>query len=97
MSKLNSDSQVPAKALKPHRSWLTEGVLDAEYKEYVLLAWLQKVKQDLKGTKLYPALADVIDKHRELTAIKKGSSKARKAGPVIGLDFATHATAQSSR
>jgi len=96
MSKLNSDSKVPAKALKPHRSWLTEGVLDAEYKEYVLLAWLQKVKQDLNSTKLYPALADVIEKHRELNAIKKGLDQGKESGPVIGLDFARMQLLRSS-
>lgn len=88
MSKINSDSRVPSHLPKQHGSWLTEGLMDAEYKEYVLLAWLQKVKQDLQGSRLYPALANVIDKHRELTAIKKGLEQGKESGPVIGLDFA---------
>lgn len=87
MSKINSDSRVSHPLTKQHGSWLTEGLMDAEYKEYVLLAWLQKVKEDLNGSRLYPALADVIDKHRELTAIQKGLEQGKENGPVIGLDF----------
>lgn len=68
--------------------WLTEGLLDAEYKEYMLLAWLQKVKAELRGTKLYPALAEVIRKHRELSMIREGLEKGRIQGPVEGIDFA---------
>ena len=75
-------------ALRPHSSWLTEGLLDAEYKEYTLLAWLQKIKGELRKTKLYPALAEVILKHRELTTIKKGIEQGKNKGPVVGLDFA---------
>ena len=70
------------------RGWLTEGLLDAEYKEYMLLAWLQKVKAELRGTKLYPALAEVIRKHRELSLIQEGLEKGREQGPVEGIDFA---------
>ncbi len=70
------------------RGWLTQGLLDAEYKEYMLLAWLQKVKAELRGTKLYPALAEVIRKHRELSMIREGLEKGRIQGPVEGIDFA---------
>ena len=71
-----------------NENWLTEGLLDAEYKEYVLLAWLQKIHADLKGVKLYPALAAVIRKHRELMLIQEGLDKGREKGPVEGIDFA---------
>lgn len=86
-------SKIPgSNALSPASSgasgWLTEGLLDAEYKEYMLLAWLQKVKAELRGTKLYPALAEVIRKHRELSLIQEGLEKGRKQGPVEGIDFA---------
>ncbi|MCH1575092.1 MAG: hypothetical protein L7S67_02360 [Flavobacteriales bacterium] len=88
MSNINSDSKAPHPLTKQHGSWLTEGLMDAEYKEYVLLAWLQKVKEDLNGSRLYPALSNVIDKHRELTAIQKGLEQGKENGPVVGLDFA---------
>ena len=88
MSKLNSDSRAPALLAEHHESWLTEGLMDAEYKEYVLLAWLQKVKKDLNSSRLYPALSKVIDKHRELSAIQKGLKQGKNNGPVVGLDFA---------
>ncbi len=76
--------------------WLTEGVLDAEYKEYKLLAWLQQVKAELRVTKLYPALADVIRRHRELSLIQEGLDKGREKGPVEGIDFAKMELLRSS-
>jgi len=76
------------KKVSPHHTgWLTEGILDPEYKEYMLLAWLQQVKAELKGNKLYPALADVIRRHKTLSSIKKGIEQGKENGPVIGMDF----------
>ncbi len=72
----------------PQGGWLTEGLLDAEYKEYMLLAWLQKIKAELRSTKLYPALANVIRKHRELTLIQNSLECGAEKGPVTGIDFA---------
>ena len=88
MSNKLGHSVQQATSITSHSGWLTEGLLDAEYKEYTLLAWLQKVKGELRATKLYPALADVINKHRELTTIKKGIEQGKKNGPVVGIDFA---------
>ena len=85
---LPSSNQSNARLEQPG-SWLTEGLLDAEYKEYMLLAWLQKVKAELRGTKLYPALADVIRQHRELTQIRKGLEQGREKGQVEGFDFSS--------
>ena len=72
----------------PQGGWLTEGVLDAEYKEYMLLAWLQKIRAELRNTKLYPALANVIRKHRELTMIQNSLECGASKGTVTGIDFA---------
>lgn len=68
-------------------SWLTEGLLDAEYKEYVLLAWLQKVHSQLRDVRLYPALSDVIGRHRELKSIQHCLHQGREQGAVTGIDF----------
>lgn len=67
--------------------WLTEGLLDAEYKEYILLAWIQRIRAELKQTKLYPSLAEVIRRHRELMKIKSSMDESRDKGDVTGIDL----------
>lgn len=41
------------------KDWLTTGLIDFEYKKYVLLAYLQHVKSNFKSQKLYPDLQDL--------------------------------------
>lgn len=69
------------------RHWIAEGVMDAEYKEYVLLAWLQKLKAEFKNTRLYPALSDIIGKHKELKHLQHELTSAQERSPLTGLDF----------
>jgi len=47
-------------------SWLTEGLIDFEYKKYILLAYLQKVRENYTHTRLYPMLSDLVFHHRNL-------------------------------
>lgn len=47
-------------------SWLTDGLLDVEYKQYILLSYLQEVRKDYLQWKIYPALADVIRHYTNL-------------------------------
>lgn len=42
------------KTLKPY--WFAEGLLDIEYKRYILLAYLQEVEIQYKHSKLFPSL-----------------------------------------
>lgn len=74
---------------KLHENWLTDGVLDHEYKEYLFLAWLQKAKREFTDAKLYPALSRLIEEHRRLDSLRKGKAdftlKARK--DVKGIDL----------
>jgi hypothetical protein len=69
--------------------WLTSGLLDTEYKQYILLAWLQKVKQEFRHTRLYPALAQLIEQHRSLyqLAAQRDELDAQRRGDVEALDF----------
>ena len=53
-----------------NKNWLTEGLLDFEYKKYVLLAYLQNVKQHFDKTELYPPLSDLIWHYKNLLSIK---------------------------
>jgi len=69
------------------KQWIAGGVMDAEYKEYVLLAWLQKLKNEFKNTRLYPALGDIIQKHHELKQIQSELTSSHEAGPLKSLDL----------
>lgn len=51
--------------------WLTDGLIDYEYKKYVLLAYLQDIKKRFNLTELYPFLSDLIFHYRNLQKIKK--------------------------
>lgn len=53
-----------------NKNWLTDGLVDFEYKKYVLLAYLQKVKQHFNKTELYPPLSDLIWHYKNLANIK---------------------------
>ena len=52
-------------------NWLTEGLIDFEYKKYVLLAYFQNVKQNFNEKKLYPFLADLVFHYQNLVAVKE--------------------------
>ncbi|MEM7162524.1 MAG: hypothetical protein AAF487_08815 [Bacteroidota bacterium] len=47
-------------------TWLTEGLIDFEYKKYILLAYLKNVREQYTRTKLYPMLSDLVFHHRNL-------------------------------
>lgn len=51
--------------------WLTDGLIDFEFKKYVLLAYLQEVRQNFRITKLYPFLADLIFHYKNLLNIQE--------------------------
>lgn len=55
-------------------NWLTEGLVDFEYKKYLLLAYLQKVKASFNRIELYPFLSDLVFHHRNLMAVKENKS-----------------------
>ncbi len=42
------------KTLNPN--WFAEGLIDTEYKKYVLLAYLQEIEMEYKAAKIFPAL-----------------------------------------
>ncbi len=57
------------KTLNQH--WLTEGLIDFEYKKYILLAYLQEVKQNFREQKLYPYLSDLVFHYQNLQFIRE--------------------------
>lgn len=55
-------------------NWLTEGLIDFEYKKYVLLAYLKSVRDSFQRVELYPFLADLVFHYRNLVALKENKS-----------------------
>ncbi len=51
-------------------NWLTEGLMDFEYKQYVLLAYLSEVKKCFDLARLYPPLSDLVFHYQNLLALK---------------------------
>ncbi len=52
--------------------WITEGNIDLEYKSYLLLAYLQKVKGKFSKLELYPPLKDLIIQLESMEKLKQG-------------------------
>jgi hypothetical protein len=55
-------------------NWLTQGLIDFEYKKYTLLAYLQHAKSELDAAKLYPVFADLIWHYQNLLQVKQEKS-----------------------
>ena len=66
---------------KLSKDWLTQGLIDFEYKKYVLLAYLKTVKQSFGKVELYPFLADLVLHYRNLTAVKENKALFRESFP----------------
>ncbi len=54
-------------------NWLTENLIDFEYKKYVLLGYLKQVKEHFKEQKLYPDFAELIAHYKNLISIKNNT------------------------
>lgn len=61
--------------------WLTQGLIDFEYKKYLLLAYLQTVKNSFNQVQLYPFLGDLVFHYRNLVAVKENKALIREAFP----------------
>jgi hypothetical protein len=55
---------------KLNENWITEDHIDFEYKKYVLLAYLQHVNERFDETRLYPALAELVQHYRNLISLR---------------------------
>lgn len=61
--------------------WLTQGLIDYEYKKYLLLAYLQEVQQSFDRQALYPILAELVAHYRSLTKLQEGKSMLQDSMP----------------
>lgn len=66
---------------KLSKDWLTQGLIDFEYKKYLLLAYLQTVRKSFDRVELYPFLADLVFHYRNLLAVKENKSLIRESFP----------------
>jgi hypothetical protein len=62
-------------------TWLTEGLIDFEYKKYLLLAYFNQVKESFSKVELYPFLSDLVFHYRNLVTIKENKSLLRESFP----------------
>ncbi len=71
------------------KNWITEGLIDFEYKKYQLLAYLQSTEKEFKAIKLYPSLSDLIEHHRTLKELETGKTDLKNLFPkaLTGIDF----------
>jgi hypothetical protein len=63
------------------KDWLTQGLIDFEYKKYILLAYLKSVKESFDRVALYPFLSDLVFHYQNLLAIKDNKSLIRESFP----------------
>ncbi|GAB4489371.1 MAG: hypothetical protein OHK0045_12410 [Raineya sp.] len=70
-------------------NWLTEGLIDFEYKKYLLLAYFKGVKDEFEESKLYPYLSDLVFHYQNLLSVKEHKKLLYKSFPkkISQIDF----------
>src|SRR5690349_6182067 len=63
------------------KDWLTQGLIDFEYKKYMLMAYLHTVKNSFERTELYPFMADLVFHYRNLLGIKENKTLIQESFP----------------
>lgn len=66
---------------KLNAQWLTDGLIDFEYKKYVLLSYFKAVKQSFSKIELYPFMADLVMHYNNLLEFKKNKSTLQERFP----------------
>ena len=60
--------------MKLQENWLTEGLIDFEYKKYVLLAYMKEIMSNFGAKKLYPFLSELVFHYNNLLQLKENKS-----------------------
>jgi hypothetical protein len=73
-------------------NWITEPLIDFEYKQYILLDYIKKLNQYFDTNKIYPYLSDIkskLESLKNLSAIKEdiNNSKSNNLKELTGFDF----------
>lgn len=53
------------------KNWITEKLIDFEYKKYLLLAYLQQVSGQFEEARLYPSLSELIEHYKNVIALRE--------------------------
>jgi hypothetical protein len=71
-------------------NWLTEGLMDFEYKKYRILGYLQEVEAHFQEQKLYPDFAELIAHYKKLVLLKNNAISLENnfKKNLSGIDFA---------
>ncbi len=60
--------------MKLNDDWLTSGLIDLEYKKYILLAYMKEIQTSFKDKKLYPFLSELVFHYNNLVQLKKNKN-----------------------
>lgn len=66
---------------KLKENWLTDGLVDFEYKKYIILAYLTHVKASFGRVELYPFLSDLVAHYTNLKTLKESKTLISDAFP----------------
>ncbi|MBP6732155.1 MAG: hypothetical protein KA149_08850 [Chitinophagales bacterium] len=71
------------------QNWLTEGLMDFEYKKYMLLAYLQQATKNFDEKKLYPKLSELVEHYNSLQLFREKKIAVARDFPkqISRLDF----------
>ena len=64
-----------------NKNWITEKLIDFEYKKYILLAFLKEVSDNFEYNKLYPHLSELVEHYRQVLSIKENKQNLLNAFP----------------
>ncbi len=68
---------------KLEKNWITAPIIDTEYKQYVLLAYLQEIKSSYSALMIYPHLSELIDQYCELIQLKDNKLQLAEKFPKV--------------
>lgn len=70
-------------------NWILEGTIDFEYKKYILLAYLKKVREKFEHHELYPHLSELIKHYKNLRDLSNSKELLIEDMPkqISGLDL----------
>ncbi|HEY4798245.1 MAG TPA: hypothetical protein VII99_04125, partial [Bacteroidia bacterium] len=71
-----------------NKNWLTEKLIDFEYKKYLLLAYLQEVRKNFDSARLYPWFAELIEHYKNALMVRDNKQNLQQNFPrrVSGID-----------
>lgn len=72
-----------------NQNWLTEGIVDFEYKKYLLLAYLQQVGKQFDEKKLFPKLSELVEHYQNIRLLRDQKMSVAKEFPkaISKMDF----------